>query len=189
MIDYKQYIPAASYLRDPFAFAQEELLGAYLCSNIGKRFCAGKITELEVYLGHCDKACHAYPDKKTKRTEVMFRQGGCRGKRDKAVFLNQVRQLQQSVFIGAVTVNGQTYRRRLRALHMCQAFRRQRHDTAGVYGHGKNDQLVGGKTTALFVFRKGGQIQLLCGQGQSGSQNFYCSMRAAARAEKNGCNG
>ncbi len=77
MIDYKQYIPAASYLRDPFAFAQEELLGAYLCSNIGKRFCAGKITELEVYLGHCDKACHAYPDKKTKRTEVMFRQGGC----------------------------------------------------------------------------------------------------------------
>lgn len=70
-------IPREHYCRDPFRFAKEELLGAYLCSNIGGVLTAGKITELEVYIGSCDKACHAYPNKLTKRTATMFRQGGC----------------------------------------------------------------------------------------------------------------
>ena len=70
-------IPPENYCRDPFAFAKEELLGAYLCSNIGGILTAGKITELEVYIGSCDKACHAYPNKLTKRTATMFRKGGC----------------------------------------------------------------------------------------------------------------
>lgn len=70
-------IPREHYCRDPFKFAKEELLGAYLCSNIDGVLTAGKITELEVYIGSCDKACHAYPNKLTKRTATMFRQGGC----------------------------------------------------------------------------------------------------------------
>lgn len=64
------------YLKDPFEIAKDVLLGAYLCSNIGGRFTAGKITELEVYIGAEDKACHAYPNKKTPRNAVMFEQGG-----------------------------------------------------------------------------------------------------------------
>ena len=70
-------IPPENYCRNPFAFAKEELLGAYLCSNIGGVLTAGKITELEVYIGSCDKACHAYPNKLTKRTATMFRKGRC----------------------------------------------------------------------------------------------------------------
>ncbi len=77
MPDFKTRIPLSEYLRDPFEFAQEELLGAYLCSNVGGVFTAGKITELEVYIGSCDRACHAYPNKLTPRTATMFRAGGC----------------------------------------------------------------------------------------------------------------
>ena len=77
MIDFKQLIPAETYLGDPFVLAGRHLLGAYLCSEIGGCFTAGMITELEVYIGSCDKACHAYPNKKTPRTAVMFRPGGC----------------------------------------------------------------------------------------------------------------
>ena len=77
MPDFKTRIPLSAYLRDPFEFAQEELLGAYLCSSVGGVFTAGKITELEVYIGSCDRACHAYPNKLTPRTATMFRAGGC----------------------------------------------------------------------------------------------------------------
>lgn len=77
MTDFNQKLPVTAYLENPFEFAKRHLLGAYLCSNIGGIFTAGKITELEVYLGSCDKACHAYPNRKTKRTATMFKPGGC----------------------------------------------------------------------------------------------------------------
>lgn len=32
---------------------------------------------MEVYIGSCDRACHAYPNKLTPRTATMFRAGGC----------------------------------------------------------------------------------------------------------------
>lgn len=73
---FEKRLSTEEYLKDPFEIAQEVLLGAYLCSNIGGRFTAGKITELEVYIGAEDKACHAYPNKKTPRNSVMFEQGG-----------------------------------------------------------------------------------------------------------------
>gem|GEM_PF-5393376 len=41
MPDFKTRIPLSAYLRDPFEFAQEELLGAYLCSSVGGVFTAG----------------------------------------------------------------------------------------------------------------------------------------------------
>lgn len=47
--------------------ATEVLLGSYLCSTIGGKLTAGRITELEVYIGAEDKACHAYLNRKTPR--------------------------------------------------------------------------------------------------------------------------
>lgn len=73
---FEKRIKPKDFLLDPFETATEVLLGAYLCSNIGGEFTAGKITELEVYIGAEDKASHAYPNKKTKRNEVMFGPGG-----------------------------------------------------------------------------------------------------------------
>lgn len=54
----------------------KELIGKYLVVNIDNTYIAGRITEIEAYRGDNDKACHAYPLKKTKRTEIMFKEGG-----------------------------------------------------------------------------------------------------------------
>jgi len=54
----------------------KELIGKYLVVNIDNNYIAGRITEIEAYRGDNDKACHAYPLKKTKRTEIMFKEGG-----------------------------------------------------------------------------------------------------------------
>ncbi len=76
MVDFSARLKKEDFLRPPFEVAEKVLLGAYLCSNVGGQFVAGKITELEVYIGAEDKACHAYLNKKTKRNAVMFEEGG-----------------------------------------------------------------------------------------------------------------
>ena len=73
---FEERLRPEDYLRDPFEIAGEVLLGAYLCSNLGGEFTAGKITELEVYIGAEDKACHAYQNRKTARNAPMFGSGG-----------------------------------------------------------------------------------------------------------------
>ena len=52
------------------------LLGKYLVTNIDGNYSSGKIIETEAYQAEGDKACHAYNNRRTKRTEVMFCQGG-----------------------------------------------------------------------------------------------------------------
>lgn len=73
---FEQKINTKDFLKDPFDAAADVLLGSYLCSTIGGKFTAGMITEVEVYIGAEDKASHAYPNKMTKRNEVMFGEGG-----------------------------------------------------------------------------------------------------------------
>ena len=75
--DFSRRLSPAVYRGDAFELAQNYLLGAYLCSEIDGELTAGMITELEVYIGSCDKACHAWPNKKTPRTATMFKPGGC----------------------------------------------------------------------------------------------------------------
>ncbi|NTW71136.1 MAG: DNA-3-methyladenine glycosylase [Eubacteriaceae bacterium] len=53
--------------------AAEKLLGKVLVFK-GLKV---RITETEAYIGRIDKAAHCYGNKKTKRTEVMFLEGGC----------------------------------------------------------------------------------------------------------------
>ncbi|MCC8098217.1 MAG: DNA-3-methyladenine glycosylase, partial [Eubacterium sp.] len=50
----------------------KELLGKYLVFGEA----AVKITETESYIGAIDKACHAYGGRRTKRTEILFAEGG-----------------------------------------------------------------------------------------------------------------
>ena len=67
----------ASYYSNPdVVFLAKDLLGKTLCTRIGGVFTGGIITETEAYAGVTDKASHAYGDRRTKRTETMYGQGG-----------------------------------------------------------------------------------------------------------------
>lgn len=74
--DYHLRVNRADFMHDPFTVAKKILLGAYLCTEWNGVLCAGKITELEVYPGGKDKASHTYMNRRTKRTEPIFRVGG-----------------------------------------------------------------------------------------------------------------
>lgn len=52
------------------------LLGKYLVTELEGGYCSGLITEVEAYRAPDDKASHAYNNRRTKRTEVMFWLGG-----------------------------------------------------------------------------------------------------------------
>ncbi|NME35388.1 MULTISPECIES: DNA-3-methyladenine glycosylase [Fusobacterium] len=64
------------YTRDTITVAKE-LLGKIIVKKRedGEIF-SGRIVEVEAYLGIRDKACHSYNDRRTKRTEVMYKEGG-----------------------------------------------------------------------------------------------------------------
>ncbi len=51
-------------------------LGKVLVSSIQGQYVSGIITETEAYEGITDRACHAYGDRRTPRTEVMYQSGG-----------------------------------------------------------------------------------------------------------------
>ena len=63
------------YRQDALTVAQE-LLGKFIVRETDGQRIKAKIVETEAYLGPEDKGCHAYQNKKTARTEVMFKQGG-----------------------------------------------------------------------------------------------------------------
>ena len=76
MPDFNKRLRPEDYCGNIFDVARRHLLGSYLCSNIGGEFTAGRVTELEVYSGPEDKACHAYQNRNTNRTKTMFCRGG-----------------------------------------------------------------------------------------------------------------
>ena len=54
----------------------KDLLGKVLVSVINGERTSGIIVETEAYAGGADKACHAFGNRRTNRTEVMFSEGG-----------------------------------------------------------------------------------------------------------------
>lgn len=69
-------LPNTFYQRANVVEIAKDLLGKYLFTNIENQLTAGMIVETEAYSGDFDKACHAHLNKRTKRTEIMFEQGG-----------------------------------------------------------------------------------------------------------------
>lgn len=63
------------FARDTVDVAKD-LLGKYLVRETEEGRMAGKIIEVEAYLGVNDKACHVYGNKRTARTEVMYQKPG-----------------------------------------------------------------------------------------------------------------
>jgi len=69
-LDKLSRVPAVFYARDPREVAPE-LLGKILVRRDGKRIRAGRIVEVEAYLGAEDPAAHAAAGR-TKRNDVLF---------------------------------------------------------------------------------------------------------------------
>jgi DNA-3-methyladenine glycosylase len=69
-------LPRSYYMSDEVTHLAKDLLGKYLVTNIHGHRCSGKIVETEAYRGPDDRACHAYNNRKTPRTEVIYEPGG-----------------------------------------------------------------------------------------------------------------
>ena len=63
------------YFNRPTLTVARSLIGKYLVRSIDGRMLAGKIVEVEAYVGPQDKACHASKGR-TQRTDVMFGPAG-----------------------------------------------------------------------------------------------------------------
>ncbi len=69
-------LPRSYYLSAEVTNLAKDLLGKYLITHIDGYHCSGMIVETEAYRGPDDRACHAYNNRRTQRTEVMFEAGG-----------------------------------------------------------------------------------------------------------------
>lgn len=65
------------YCRNDVVLIAKELLGKVIYSADDDKISSGIIIETEAYAGVTDKASHAYNNRRTSRTEVMYREGGC----------------------------------------------------------------------------------------------------------------
>lgn len=69
-------LPLSYFRNHDVLFLSKDLLGKFLFTHIGDVITGGMIIETEAYRGPEDRASHAYGNRRTKRTEVMFREGG-----------------------------------------------------------------------------------------------------------------
>jgi len=75
-MDRVERLDKAFFLRTDVVQIAKDLLGKVIVSNINGQLTSGIITETEAYAGPIDKASHAYGNKRTKRTQTMFKEGG-----------------------------------------------------------------------------------------------------------------
>ncbi len=70
------HLPLEFYTRTDVVQIARDLLGKVLVTEFDGQRTAGRITETEAYRAPDDRACHAFGNRCTPRTEVMFREGG-----------------------------------------------------------------------------------------------------------------
>ncbi|MBK7936404.1 MAG: DNA-3-methyladenine glycosylase [Lewinellaceae bacterium] len=71
-----QRLPPDFFTRADVVQIARDLLGRVLVTEFDGLRTAGRITETEAYRAPDDRACHAWNNRRTARTEVMFREGG-----------------------------------------------------------------------------------------------------------------
>jgi len=69
-------LPSEYYTNTDVLFLAEDLLGKILYTEIEGDITAGIIVETEAYFGVEDKASHAYQNRRTGRTEILYKRGG-----------------------------------------------------------------------------------------------------------------
>ncbi len=65
-------LPRSFYERDDVVQISKELIGKVLCTRLEGILTTGKIVETEAYNGRTDRACHAFPNVRTARTETIY---------------------------------------------------------------------------------------------------------------------
>ena len=63
------------FMKNDVVGLAHDLIGKILVTNINDHTKSGIIVETEAY-SYKEKACHAYNNKRTKRTETLFKEGG-----------------------------------------------------------------------------------------------------------------
>lgn len=69
-------LPLKYYKHHDVVFLSRDLLGKYLFTHIGSKITGGMIIETEAYRAPEDRASHAFGNRRTKRNEVMYHEGG-----------------------------------------------------------------------------------------------------------------
>lgn len=69
-------MPGSFYTRKDVVRIAKDLLGKVLVTEFEGQHTAGMIVETEAYAGTSDKASHAFGNRRTRRTEIMYREGG-----------------------------------------------------------------------------------------------------------------
>ncbi|MCB0397377.1 MAG: DNA-3-methyladenine glycosylase [Flavobacteriales bacterium] len=69
-------LPRDFYLQEDVVHVARSLIGKFLVTCFGNVQTSGMIIETEAYAGEIDKASHAFGNRRTKRTETMFGEGG-----------------------------------------------------------------------------------------------------------------
>lgn len=65
------------YIQEDVVLLAKQFLGKFLCTKDANGiFTSAMIVETEAYKGPSDKASHAYNNRRTPRTEVLFQEGG-----------------------------------------------------------------------------------------------------------------
>ena len=70
------FITRDFYLRANVVQIAQELLGKQLVTLVEGKLTSGIICETEAYAGTTDRASHAFGGRRTKRTEIMYADGG-----------------------------------------------------------------------------------------------------------------
>jgi DNA-3-methyladenine glycosylase len=69
-------LPSSFYTRNDVVQLAREMIGMTLHTRMDGVHTAGRIVETEAYNGIVDRASHAFGNRRTKRTEVMYAMGG-----------------------------------------------------------------------------------------------------------------
>jgi len=119
-------LPESYYHNTDVVALSRDLIGKYLFTCIDGKLAGGFIVETEAYNGAFDKASHAYGNRKTNRTEVMFRQGGiiyvylCYGIHEMLNIVTSTDGHAQAILIRAINptdgIDVMLYRRKMLAL-------------------------------------------------------------------------
>lgn len=107
----KNKLDNSFYQRNDVEKIAKELIGKCIFTNINNKIAAGIITETEAYKGITDKASHAFGNRRTKRTEIMYHNGGiayvylCYGIHSLFNIVTNTKDIPDAVLIRAIIPN------------------------------------------------------------------------------------